>query len=223
MSAPKLDTAAIRAADAHLIRKPEHEPCCALVLALCDALDAARAAVALTATHLASARAELERLRAGEDPTPVPENAWPTPGQWIRRFNEAPPEERLAVVARALEDARRAGDCFLRNHDGRIRHHDGALLELRAQRDALAAAVDGPFGAHEFTGPDGDGRTVCTGCSGVRANRVHRTARVILACLADGTDPRAHPFRADGDYDACDLNWCQEPADHPIHKGDPSG
>ncbi len=41
-----IDTAAIRAADAHLIRRPEHQACCDLVLALCDALDADRADLA---------------------------------------------------------------------------------------------------------------------------------------------------------------------------------
>jgi hypothetical protein len=174
--------------------------------ALCDALDAARfelsvcqgglegarqlgdqarAELALTATHLASARAELARWA---DEYACDGGCVDYPEEHCSRHGRRPAELWAMVV------------------------------EVQAQRDALAAAVDGPFGAHEFTGPDGDGRTVCTGCSGIRANRVHRTARVILACLADGTDPRAHPFRPDGDRDACDLNWCQEPAAHPIHE-----
>lgn len=110
----ELDTAAIRAN-----WDPGYEEG-AVIHGLCDALDAARAALALTATHLASARAELERLRAGEDPTPVPENAWPTPGQWLRRFNDAGPELRLEVVRLALDDAETAQRCLIEGHRPRL-------------------------------------------------------------------------------------------------------
>lgn len=70
--------------------------------------------------ELVEARAELARLRAGADTAPVEEGTWPTPGQWIARWNAASADERLELAARALEAAQAASDCFTADHKGRL-------------------------------------------------------------------------------------------------------
>jgi hypothetical protein len=70
--------------------------------------------------ELAEARAELTRLRAGEDTTPVAEGTWPTPAQWIARWNAASAVERLDLATRALDAAHAASECFTADHKGRL-------------------------------------------------------------------------------------------------------
>jgi hypothetical protein len=41
---------------------------------------------------------EVQRLRAGEDTTPIDEGTWPTPGQWIARWNAMTADERLSTA-----------------------------------------------------------------------------------------------------------------------------
>ncbi|MDX2702182.1 hypothetical protein PV350_04885 [Streptomyces sp. PA03-6a] len=73
---------------------------------------------------------EVARLRAGADPTPVPEAVAPTDAQWLHRLLETPADERLEVIRRVLADAYQGGQCFYSNH--------GALGdELRAAREEL--------------------------------------------------------------------------------------
>lgn len=53
---------------------------------------------------LDKARAEVERLRAGEDPTPSLPHEQLTPARWLHRFNEMTPAERLARAKQAMDD-----------------------------------------------------------------------------------------------------------------------
>jgi hypothetical protein len=41
---------------------------------------------------------EINRLRAGEDPTPRHADSWPTPGQFIAEWNSMTAEERLTMA-----------------------------------------------------------------------------------------------------------------------------
>ena len=62
---------------------------------------------------------EIARLRAGEEPG-WDEACYPTPGQWIRRFNQATPQERHDAAKRAIDNSQRANDCVLSNHTERL-------------------------------------------------------------------------------------------------------
>lgn len=64
--------------------------------------------------------AEIKRLREGEDPTPHDEAAWPTPGQWIYRFNRMTAERRLAAANRVVVNGQESLSCFQMDHRGRI-------------------------------------------------------------------------------------------------------
>lgn len=54
------------------------------------------------------ARAEVARLRAGEADSPGDPDTWPTPAEWIRRWNDATPEQRLAMAQAQIDLARAA-------------------------------------------------------------------------------------------------------------------
>ncbi|NEA21593.1 hypothetical protein [Actinomadura bangladeshensis] len=104
---------------------------------------AARTLVPRMADEIAALRAEVARLRAGEADDPGHENTEPTPAQWIRRWNDLPPERRLQVAAAREQNARTAYDCFLRNHEGQIAELRGRVEELQQPvRDAALAALD---------------------------------------------------------------------------------
>lgn len=70
--------------------------------------------------------AEIARLRTGEEDGYDP-LVRPTPGQWLRKFNQSPAAERLAVVARVIDACARASTCFEMNHDARIRQLEELL------------------------------------------------------------------------------------------------
>jgi hypothetical protein len=86
-----------------------------------------------------TAEAEITRLRAGADPTPVPEAANHTPAQWLHRLLEAPAEERLEVITRLEEAQARADRCFLSNHEGAGAELRAARAEAEQLRERLAA------------------------------------------------------------------------------------
>lgn len=74
------------------------------------------------ATLTAQARvatAEVERLRAGEEPGYDPLTV-PTPGQWIARWNTASAEERLDVAQRVIANGERASRCREMNHEAQL-------------------------------------------------------------------------------------------------------
>ncbi|MFI5992494.1 hypothetical protein ACIBAC_11655 [Streptomyces sp. NPDC051362] len=76
--------------------------------------------------------AELEQLRAGEEPG-WSHNIVPTPGQWIARWNQVTPEKRLIMAAEILEGMKRSSECRMEDHEGRI-----AQLRAQAARSADA-------------------------------------------------------------------------------------
>ncbi len=70
----------------------------------------------ITADELAN-ETSVDRAVRLADPTPVEEGCWPTPNQLLHRWENSTDEERLAMCARALDDAQRASDCFVRDHE----------------------------------------------------------------------------------------------------------
>lgn len=107
--------------------------------------DAAHIEVAARTVERDAARAEVERLRAGEDDTLPDEAAEPTPGQWIRWWNELPANERLRWAARVIDNGATASACFMRNHERQLDNLQRQLPQLVQQRDAargLAAALE---------------------------------------------------------------------------------
>jgi hypothetical protein len=83
---------------------------------------------------------ERDRLRAGEEPGWDPLTV-PTPGQWIARFNQASPAERLDAAERIIANAATAGHCFLMAHEKRLdedRHAWVTLARVQDVRDKWA-------------------------------------------------------------------------------------
>lgn len=80
------------------------------------------------------AEAEVDRLRAGEEPGWDPLVA-PTPGQWIARFNRASAEERLDVAKRVIDYTATAGECFEMNHVRRLEEDQQAQVVLARVRE----------------------------------------------------------------------------------------
>jgi hypothetical protein len=97
------------------------------------------------------ARAEVEHLRAGEDHTPRTEALWPTPGQWIARWNAASPEERLDLATRTLEAAQTASDCFAADHMGRLEQ-----VEHWRRQAVLASELEAALARHGLVPPSVD-------------------------------------------------------------------
>ncbi|WP_435279298.1 hypothetical protein [Streptomyces sp. 1222.5] len=83
------------------------------------------------------AEAELTRLRAGEE-AGGDERVVPTPSQWIARFNQASPEQRLYAAERAMANGEVAERCFLMAHEKRLdqaERAESALARVRELRD----------------------------------------------------------------------------------------
>ena len=80
---------------------------------------------------------DLGRLRAGEEPGWDPLIV-PTPGQWIARFNQASPAERLDAAERIIANAATAGRCFLMAHEKRLDEDRQAWATLARVRDVRA-------------------------------------------------------------------------------------
>ncbi|GGV46017.1 DUF6085 family protein [Streptomyces spectabilis] len=66
--------------------------------------------VATLTARLRVATTELARLGEGEE-KPARENSFPTPGEWIWRWNRATPATRLSVIAQLLDAARHMRQC----------------------------------------------------------------------------------------------------------------
>lgn len=75
--------------------------------------------------------AELEQLRAGEEPGWRPDVV-PTPGQWIARWNQVTPERRLSMAAQTVEGMARANDCLMLNHAAELAELRAEVARLRA-------------------------------------------------------------------------------------------
>ena len=50
----------------------------------------------------------------------LPENAEPTPEQWLAWFRTLTPEQQLVMAERVMRNARDAYQCVLRDHDGLV-------------------------------------------------------------------------------------------------------
>lgn len=76
------------------------------------------------------------RGRAERREVPLwPENAWPTPEQWVAWFLTRNHAVQVEMAERVLADAQRADRCFLMNHEGEIeylRHDAHRTRETRA-------------------------------------------------------------------------------------------
>lgn len=88
-------------------------------------------------TRADRAEAEVRRLRAGEEDGHDP-RCFPTPGQWIKRFNDASPAERMDAAGWAIGDAQRASGCFYSNHEGRLAEAAHAWVSVARVRDVIA-------------------------------------------------------------------------------------
>jgi hypothetical protein len=98
-------------------------------------------------------RAEVAQLREGESDEPAAPHTAPTPGQLLRRLNDASAEERLQLVGRMLDANDRAAECFRMDHGGRLEY-------LEIERDALSVRLRDALGSPEMP-PEShrDGRT----------------------------------------------------------------
>ncbi len=103
------------------------------------------------ATLTAQARvatAEVERLRAGEEPGYDPLTV-PTPGQWIARWNQAGSRERLDVAGHIIENQAQAARCFEMNHESRLADERKAWVIVARIRDVIAD-MEGITGARHW-------------------------------------------------------------------------
>jgi hypothetical protein len=90
--------------------------------------------------------AEVSRLTAGADPTPVPEAVEMTPGQLLHRLNEATEEKRLEIAEKALRASSEAFACFMADHAGHVAELQRQLLRDRElARWLIAEARWGAF------------------------------------------------------------------------------
>ncbi|MDX5563753.1 hypothetical protein PYK79_10860 [Streptomyces sp. ID05-04B] len=76
--------------------------------------------------------AEVERLRAGEE-SATEQGVIPTPGQWIRKWNQATAEKRLNMAAQILEAMTRSSNCFMADHEAQITSLRAELERSRAK------------------------------------------------------------------------------------------
>lgn len=87
-----------------------------------------------------SLRAEVERLRAGEAEDDGPANAVPTPGQWVKRFNDATPDERLAAAERAIANSETVHWHVMQNTQGELAHWKRVAQDAAAANDTRPKA-----------------------------------------------------------------------------------
>ncbi|MFE0353598.1 hypothetical protein ACFW2I_08900 [Streptomyces nigra] len=73
---------------------------------------------------------ELDQLRAGEEPGYDPAVV-PTPGQWIARWNQSTPKDRLSMAAQILAAMPRANNCLMADHEAQIAHLRREIDQLR--------------------------------------------------------------------------------------------
>lgn len=75
---------------------------------------------------------EIERLRAGEDPSARPETQL-TAGQLLKKIHDLDPDERLRLLRRILEAADSGFRCTMENHTGELADQ-AAGLNVMAER-----------------------------------------------------------------------------------------
>lgn len=92
-------------------------------------------------------------LRTGEDPTPRDENAWPTPGQFIREWNAMTPEGRLDAAEKITQGAQNHLD--LLTQIATLREPTIAHYRERAEAaEAAARALEAVAAGYKATARD---------------------------------------------------------------------
>jgi hypothetical protein len=94
--------------------------------------DDIRNTAAQTRNALNAQVAEVQQLRAGEEPV-TDEGVAPNPGQWIWHWNRATPEKRLSMAAQIQDGMIRSNNCFMAEHEAKIEHLSAELEQLRAK------------------------------------------------------------------------------------------
>lgn len=114
------------------------------------------AVMAVRDEELEHLRTEVARLRAGESETPAAEGHYPTPAEWIHRWNRSTPEQRLDRAAWVLVGMRAAQRCEMADHEAavaiegfatraRLLHPTPAeLVASNAQSDTLCTTCISP-------------------------------------------------------------------------------
>lgn len=93
--------------------------------------------------ELEQLRAEVVRLRAGEADNAGEPYVQRTPAQWLRRFNDMTPEQRLAMATAFFNTLEDSASCFQMDHEGRLEdlaRLEAMSLRVRAERDRLAGS-----------------------------------------------------------------------------------
>jgi hypothetical protein len=89
-----------------------------------------------------NATAETEELRRGEADDPGEPGTWPTPAQWIRRWNDTTPERRLELAAGIVDAFQQASRCrYTEDHRGRLLDLLRRAESAEAERDALKTGI----------------------------------------------------------------------------------
>jgi hypothetical protein len=115
----------------------------------------ADAVMTVADAELADLRAEVARLRVGEDATPQDPASWPTPGQFIHSWNGLDAEARLETAANIVESMQNEErlrvactefeDAYVGEHEDRVKA-EAEVERLREDaeqlRDAYGMAFD---------------------------------------------------------------------------------
>ncbi|MFD4547283.1 hypothetical protein [Streptomyces sp. NPDC058466] len=103
------------------------------LLTACRELENSEVARARLRDERAGQAADLERLRAGEEPV-TDERVAPSPAQWIWQWNRAKPEKRLSMAAQILDGMPRANNCLMLDHEARLTDLQAEVARLRAAK-----------------------------------------------------------------------------------------
>jgi hypothetical protein len=89
---------------------------------------------------------QIQTLRAGESDQPAHDNTWPTPAEWIHRWNRATREQRLAWAAAVLDAQLGVMRCFELDHDGAVAEEAQAKARISAALAFHLADTSRPHG-----------------------------------------------------------------------------
>lgn len=87
------------------------------------------------------------------DVPPAPENAEPTPEQWVARFLTHHHTERVKIAENVLRFSREANLCFILNHVDRLAGAEAQLRAFVLEREKIAKTVEAL--AVDINGPGG--------------------------------------------------------------------
>ena len=80
----------------------------------------------------------LRDLLEGEDSTPVAEGVWPTPAQWLYKFNRVDPKKRLEIIEIIINDAQVSMECIIGDHAGAAETLERREEQIRALQRELS-------------------------------------------------------------------------------------